>query len=69
LPTTEGAQARELLNCERFVDMAPAAVWAMLLDEGRYLCSESTMYRILRTAKSAGSAAARPPTRPRSSPS
>ncbi|MDH6580850.1 putative transposase [Kitasatospora sp. MAP5-34] len=37
-----------MLNGERFADMAPAAIYATLLDEGRYLCSESTMYRILR---------------------
>jgi len=36
-----------VLHSERFVDMAPAAVWATLLDEGRYLCSQRTMYRIL----------------------
>jgi putative transposase len=35
------------LHCERFVDSAPAAVWATLLDEGRYLASERTMYRLL----------------------
>lgn len=37
-----------MLNGERFADMAPAAVYATLLDEGVYLCSESTMYRLLR---------------------
>ena len=31
----------------RFVDLAPAEVNATLLDEGRYLCSERTMYRLL----------------------
>ena len=31
-----------------FVDKAPAQVWACLLDQGTYLCSVSTMYRILR---------------------
>ena len=31
----------------RFVDLAPAEVYATLLDEGRYLCSERTMYRLL----------------------
>lgn len=36
------------LNSERFCDQAPAQVWATLLDEGRYLCSISSMYRILR---------------------
>ena len=35
------------LHSERFVDCAPAQVWATLLDEGRYLASERTMYRIL----------------------
>jgi putative transposase len=37
-----------VLRGPRFVDMAPAAIWATLLDEGVYLCSESTMYRLLR---------------------
>lgn len=35
------------LHQERFMDLPPAAVYATLLDEGRYLCSERTMYRIL----------------------
>jgi putative transposase len=29
------------------MDFAPAEVYATLLDEGRYLCSERTMYRVL----------------------
>ncbi len=37
----------EVLDSERFVDCSPAQVWATLLDEGRYLCSERTMYRLL----------------------
>jgi putative transposase len=37
------------LHSERFVDCAPAQVWATLLDEGRYLASERTMYRLLAT--------------------
>ena len=37
----------EVLHSPRFIDKAPAAVWAELLDEGRYLCSIRTMYRIL----------------------
>jgi hypothetical protein len=40
----------EVLRSPRFVDKAPAQVWAALLDEGRYLCSISTMYRLLRQA-------------------
>ena len=38
----------DALHCERFCDLAPPQVWATLLDEGSYLCSISTMYRILR---------------------
>ena len=34
----------------RFVDQAPAQVHATLLDEGTYLCSPRTMYRILDAA-------------------
>lgn len=37
----------EILNSERFADMAPGEIHATLLDEGTYLCSERTMYRIL----------------------
>jgi len=31
----------------RFVDLAPAEVYASLLDQGVYLCSIRTMYRVL----------------------
>jgi putative transposase len=37
-----------VLNSERFCDMAPAQVWATVLDEGTDMCSVSTMYRLLR---------------------
>jgi putative transposase len=37
----------ELLHSERFVDSSPAQVYATLLDEEQYLCSERTMYRLL----------------------
>lgn len=36
-----------VLRSDRFVDSSPAQVWATLLDEGQYLCSERTMYRLL----------------------
>ena len=36
-----------ILNSERFRDVSPAEVYTTLLDEGHYLCSERTMYRIL----------------------
>jgi putative transposase len=38
-----------LLDSERFAEMAPAAVFATLLDEGRYHGSIRTMYRLLAT--------------------
>jgi putative transposase len=37
-----------VLRSERFCDLAPAQVWATLLDEDVYLGSISTMYRVLR---------------------
>jgi len=37
----------DVLHEPRFVDQPPAQVYATLLDEDRYLCSERTMYRIL----------------------
>jgi putative transposase len=37
-----------VLHHERFIDQAPASIYATLLDEGRYLCSVPTMYRVLR---------------------
>ena len=35
------------LHSPRFLDASPAAVYATLLDEGTYLASQRTMYRIL----------------------
>jgi putative transposase len=43
----ERARVLEQLHSERFVDASPAEVWATLLDEGTYLASERTMYRLL----------------------
>ncbi len=46
----DSAERDAVLAClheERFQDSAPAAVYATLLDEGRYHCSIRTMYRIL----------------------
>ncbi len=47
LSDKERAEVLAELHSERFVDSSPAAVWATLLDEGRYLASERTMYRLL----------------------
>lgn len=47
LSTDEQQQVLALLNSERFMDCSVAEVYATLLDEGTYLCSIRTMYRIL----------------------
>jgi len=47
LTPEEKEQVRQTLNSERFQDSAPRQVYATLLDDGKYLCSWSTMYRIL----------------------
>ena len=47
LSLAEKEQVRDLLNSQRFQDLAPREVYAELLDEARYVCSVSTMYRIL----------------------
>ncbi|MDP9459314.1 MAG: hypothetical protein M3Q22_03365 [Actinomycetota bacterium] len=54
----------ETLNSARFADKSVAQTWATLLDEGTYLCSMSTMHRVLRATGQAGNVARRPPTRP-----
>lgn len=47
LGEAEQKQVLELLHSERFQDQSPRQVYAELLDEGRYLASPSTMYRLL----------------------
>ena len=39
-----------MLRSPEYCDLAPAQVWARLLDDGIYLCSISTMYRLLAVA-------------------
>jgi putative transposase len=48
LSTAERQKVLSVLQSERFMDASPRQVWATLLDEGTYLCSVSTMYRLLR---------------------
>jgi putative transposase len=50
LGVAERQELLDVLHSERFVDQAPAEVYATLLDEGSYLASISTMYRVLRAA-------------------
>ena len=47
LTGTERAQVLAVLDSDEFVDAAPIQVFARLLDRGVYLCSVSSMYRIL----------------------
>ena len=47
LQPTEKVEVRQVLNSKRFADQAPREVYASLIDEGKYLCSWRTMYRIL----------------------
>ena len=54
LSPLERREVLDVLHSERFVDLAPAEVWATLLDEGVYLGSQSTFYRLLRAASGTG---------------
>lgn len=47
LTDLERQQVLETLTSERFCDQSVRQVWAQLLDEGRYMCSVRTMYRVL----------------------
>ena len=48
LTDAERGHVLGVLTSDRFVDKSVAQVWATLLDEGTYLCSQSSMHRILR---------------------
>ena len=50
LDTHERGALLEALNSERFANCAPRTIYATLLDEGRYLGSVRTMYRLLADA-------------------
>jgi putative transposase len=47
LAAEERSRVLALLRTPRFADLAPAEIYATLLDEGVYLCSIRTLYRIL----------------------
>jgi putative transposase len=47
LSETERSEVFDILCSERFADRSPGEVTATLLDEGTYVCSERTMYRVL----------------------
>jgi putative transposase len=50
LSFAEREELLAILDSPRFADKAPRQVWALLIDEGTYLASVSTMYRLLREA-------------------
>lgn len=50
LSEPERQRILDTLHAERFVDLAPAEIWAILRDEGVYLGSVPTFYRLLRRA-------------------
>ena len=54
LSAAESARVLAELNSARFADKSVGQCWATLLDEGTYLCSMSTMHRLLRRAGQAG---------------
>jgi transposase InsO family protein len=54
LTPAERERVLALLNRPGHVDLPPAQIWARELDEGRYWCSERTMYRILAAAGQTG---------------
>ena len=50
LSDTERAAVLRLINTEAYADLSIGQIWVRELDEGRYLCSASSMYRISRAA-------------------
>lgn len=49
LSPAERQHVLEILNSKRFADQPPSQVYHQLLQEGTYLCSISTMHRLLRS--------------------
>jgi transposase InsO family protein len=54
LTAEERAAVLELMNSAEYAELPPAQIWARELDAGRYHCSISTMYRILREKGQSG---------------
>ncbi|WPW27463.1 DDE-type integrase/transposase/recombinase [Streptomyces atratus] len=54
LTAEERAAVVELMNGDEYAEPAPAQIWARELDAGRYHCSVSAMYRILREQDQSG---------------
>ncbi|MCX4690567.1 IS3 family transposase [Kitasatospora purpeofusca] len=54
LTAEEREAVLELMNSPEYAELPPAQIWARELDAGRYHCSVSTMYRILRQRGQSG---------------
>ncbi|MFJ6464960.1 transposase [Streptomyces sp. NPDC091387] len=54
LTDQERAAVLKLMNSDEYAELAPAQIWAREPDAGRYHCSVSTMYRILREQGQSG---------------
>jgi transposase-like protein len=54
LSPAERQNVLEMLHSQTFADQPPAEVYSQLLEQGQYLCSVSTMHRVLRDAKENG---------------
>ncbi len=54
LSPEERRQVLETLHSETYCDQPPAAVYQSLLQQGHYLCSVSTMHRLLRANQESG---------------
>jgi putative transposase len=54
LSDLECTEVRKELYSDRFVDKSPNQIYAALLDDGVYLCSVRTMYRILKQDSATG---------------
>lgn len=68
LTEAERQEVLGVLTSDRFADKSVAQTWATLLDEGTYLCSMSTMHRILRANAAAGERRAQATHPPRTKP-
>ncbi|WP_442813294.1 hypothetical protein [Streptomyces sp. NBC_01754] len=54
LSATEREAVLALMNSPEYAELPPAQIYARELDEGRYHCSERTMYRVLAEAGQGG---------------
>lgn len=61
LTDAERGHVLGVLTSDRLIDKSVAQTWATLLDEGTYLCSMSSMHRILRANDAAGERRAQAP--------